>query len=553
MSSFKIAQERNPLTMKPLKQIICVPDCIKDEYQKKREKTRASINTSTSATSSHSMKPHIIRTRPPSAPSEQVRSFPSEPARSPISTGPMKSLHILFHSRSNSQQIETQHTHDNTLNNSNNSRQVSNSRQVKEIRIPKEVNEPSENEIEKIAKNWLHRLNFDSLLSKEQRSLLDDPLRNGTFLCELVETLERTTLKDYCHQPKKMSDINRNLDSAFSILKQKNIPAKYLYSSNKIIRGEKETIWGLLYHISRAYPEAVNNKEQHFSKKEFVLYSSDKMLDLEKSIIWWLRSLGMLPIHKPIPDTLEDIDEEIRNGTILCDLVGFILGDPIVGVTRNPKIVTACRSNISKAMDLLRQRKKMCQKFLDEEEILNGNKNYILGLFEDIRRYYDGIPVRNEKTETPYLGSLPSFSVPNFGMNTIPENSRSPFLNHNQPKSTSKTSLLRQMMSSTFVDEPTHTLPMTGPTELPASIPTTPISTKHGTVEQRSFPESFFPSSQLKSVFIPPPSEIDNTTRQMVTDNQTTKTLILDRDVPYKVETNISSKNKTHSENKRKR
>ncbi|KAG2391860.1 hypothetical protein C9374_013345 [Naegleria lovaniensis] len=555
MSSQEIVRDRKPSMMRPLKQIISVPDCIKDECQQKREKIRA-FNSNTLATPSKPSSNQIARpfsSTPSAPPSEPLRSTcsSSDPTRSPVSTGPMKSLHILFHSRSNSHG-ETQ-IHDNILNKSNKSQhQVSNMKsEQKEIRPKTEADEPSLNEMEKIAKNWLHCLNFDSLLSKEQHSLLDDPLRNGTFFCELVETLERTTLNEYCHQPKKMSDINRNLDSAFSKLKQKNIPAKYLCFSNKIIRGDKETIWGLLYHISKAYSEAINNKEQHFSKKEFVLYSSEKMLELEKSIILWLRSLGMLPIHKPIPDTFEDIDEEIRNGTILCDLVGFILGDPIIGVTRNPKIPTACRSNIFKAIELLRQRKKMCQKFLNEEEILNGNKNYILGLFEDIRRYYDGIAMRTEKTDTPYLGNLPSFSFPTSCMNTVtfPEHSTSPFLNQTKP--TSKTSLLRQMMSSTFVDETSHALMTTGPTELQASIPT-PITSKHFTIEQRSFPESFFPSSQLKSVFIPPPNEVDNTTRQMITENSTTRAQILDRDVPYKLESKISKNKHSDINNKRK-
>lgn len=71
---------------------------------------------------------------------------------------------------------------------------------------------------------------------------------------------------------------------------------------------------------------------------------------------------------------------------------------------KNPKVQTAFLTNINKALDLLRRRKGMPHTFLwSEQEILNGNKNVVLGLLEDVHRLHDHVPPTAKR---PYLGTV---------------------------------------------------------------------------------------------------------------------------------------------------
>ncbi|EFC50342.1 calponin homology domain-containing protein [Naegleria gruberi] len=341
--------------------------------------------------------------------------------------------------------------------------------------------------------------NFNSDIIVPQR----DPITTGPLKSLHITYNSKILSRDYKEgETVHIQDCHKNKD----LQKEKKL-------SHTTTKQQTEALQNSIKEI-----EPTRNRNQTSSRRENSLYTAEKMKDLEQSTLFWLRSLGMLPIHKPIPVTLEEIEEEIRNGTLLCNLVEFIIGEPILGVNRNPKIETSSKSNISKAFDPLRNKKWMHQKNLIEEDILIGNKNTILALFEDIRRYYDGIPQRTSKTKSPYLGNYSpiGLGVPHYTFQNIP-----PVPNDLPIQQSTKQSLIQQMMSSNFYDCEKIPFTTASPTELK---PTTPTPTRGSAIEQRVCPEPFFPSSQLKSVFLPSPSDIIQTLELMNKDSKTKQT-----------------------------
>jgi hypothetical protein len=268
----------------------------------------------------------------------------------------------------------------------------------------------------------------------------------------------------------------------------------YLYENiaEKILCGEREAIWGLIYHIMRCYPNAASNPEQHYSKAN-TLYPPEQMRLLEQSLLFWLRTLGMLPATDGMSphQALAYVETGVRNGTLLCDLVSFVVGERIIGVSRAPKVAATCLANINRALEQLRKRKGMTSEFLwRDQEILDGDKNIMLGLLEDIHRFYDKVPARSSASSrnVPYLGKIP---LPHKTGRMV-----DPSEIFGSPGRSNHTQLLR---SSHLGNIP---MPMAPPTELKPSIPT---PSKYANVELRPYPEPFFPSSHLANVLLPEP------------------------------------------------
>jgi hypothetical protein len=378
-------------------------------------------------------------------------------------------------------------------------------------------------DMEKEAKTWLRDLNFDVLLSGKESGMFKDVLRNGVFLCELVGTLEKRPVKDVNRNPIILKDAKQNIERAMRILRQKNIPPVYLHSEDKILKGQLDFIWGLIYHIMRVYPQAKQNFSMHYSNNSSSLYSADYMKRLEQSVLFWLRSLGMF-VDRAVPSTLSDIEFDITNGTLLCELVGFVVGERIIGVHKNPKVSTSKLANINKALEPLRRRKGVSQRFLwKDEEVLNGDKCVILGLLEDIHKFYDGVnPKSNSKDQNigkssgttsdeairPYLGNstLSDPFVNNFlfdqsGTNGIQGNKFS-------------MERIEEMAKETLHGRGRIAIPATPPTQL---RPTMPTPTKLTTARdpQRLFPEPFFPSSKLSNILLPEPTRVESSVTEI--------------------------------------
>ncbi len=342
-------------------------------------------------------------------------------------------------------------------------------------------------------KQWLHKINFDVLLTSKSGHAITDILRNGIFLCELVSALEGEQIKGVNRNPLILDDARANIDRAIRVLRKKGtIPPIYLYNNEAILMGNEEAFWGLLYYIMKSYPKAEVDPKFHYSKP-LSLYDPESMKKLEQSILFWLVSLGIGAAqtnnpNQPYPNSIEEIKPKIQNGTLLCELVSLIEGKKIIGINTTPKVASACIANITKALEILRKRKGMNPSFLfSENELLNGDVNVILGLLEDIHRAFDNYPPRSQ-VKGPYFGSQPDFVFKSF-VQRDPNASTLLFNKSTELKTKDKAQV-----------------PATPPTELRPLLPT-PSKYTSSNLLNRSYPEPFLPSSMLNSVLLPPPSE----------------------------------------------
>jgi hypothetical protein len=95
------------------------------------------------------------------------------------------------------------------------------------------------------------------------------------------------------------------------------------------------------------------------------------MRQLDLSLVNWLRSLGLFRKlglrEETFPrgriDSINEIEREITQGVLICDLVGLVFNVKINGVFREPKTEITCLANIRKALEILRRQRNMSQKF----------------------------------------------------------------------------------------------------------------------------------------------------------------------------------------------
>eukprot|EP00668_Euglena_longa_P034879 GGOE01044776.1.p1 GENE.GGOE01044776.1~~GGOE01044776.1.p1 ORF type:complete len:789 (+),score=137.48 GGOE01044776.1:50-2416(+) len=293
-------------------------------------------------------------------------------------------------------------------------------------------------------------------------SPLEDPLRNGVAVCMLVNRLLATEAQAlagargvsssvecaeakllFTKRPATVHQARKNLETALSVLRGLSIPSVYLHSTEQVLKGHSDIIWGLLYHIIQLFPPGAEGRVETslYTSSNRQGYTAAQSGELERSLLAWMTSLGVLRIANPPPDDTttplnapscmtgqvlhvppEDISSPfiypyIRNGTLLCDIVGLIEGQRLTGVFWVPRTRATCLSNLGRAMGVLRDKKTMSRWYLDtEEEVFAGDKVVILALLEDVHRYYDGVAPRRgliRKGDSPYLdGKLSSLSDP---------------------------------------------------------------------------------------------------------------------------------------------
>ena len=278
-------------------------------------------------------------------------------------------------------------------------------RKKKGITIPllREINEQTI----MIVREWLKYLNFGTLLTQEKEVLLDNPYRNGVLLCELVETLDNTILEHKISNPQVITDVRINFQSAFRALEESKpggVPDCYVAHLESMIKGDRKAVWGLLDEIRRLYP-STQMKNQHFFHLENtgLPYSIPSIRKLEISIISFLYKLGFLR-DVAFPHTIMDFETHLTTGVLLAEVVQAVCGVRITGIFKTPKVESTCVSNIRKCLNVLRRCSKMRQKYTwSEREIAKGERGRILGLLEDIHRFYDGLPPKAH-VAGPYLG-----------------------------------------------------------------------------------------------------------------------------------------------------
>ena len=273
-------------------------------------------------------------------------------------------------------------------------------------------------EMETQTEEWLKKIGFRSLMMKKDRQLFEDPFRNGILLCQILSRVENEKINGIYQVPKTIEECRFNINKGLLILKQKSnqIPLCFLMNPDGIIQGDRNVIWGILYALMKSHEpklsltENDNKNEYSYDYSGFLLPYSEKDLKLlEDSLIKWLGSLGLYSELSNHPESFEELQSILRNGVLLGDLVSMITRSPTLTLYRKPVNEIHCITNIRKAFEALRINKNMSQKYLwKEKEIYLGNKYCLIGFLEDLHRFFEGLPPRqnpNYYFDGPYLGN----------------------------------------------------------------------------------------------------------------------------------------------------
>ncbi|CAG9332343.1 unnamed protein product [Blepharisma stoltei] len=131
---------------------------------------------------------------------------------------------------------------------------------------------------------WLSGLELDHLLDFHYRHFLQDPLRNGTLLCEVVSILEQKV--PIVRNPVSINEIRKNIDSAMYVLQKRRVPIPSIVLRNKdsIIQGNAESTWGLLHSLMILYPMAIKKQSVNESMKRESSLHNDSSFFSKKPI-----------------------------------------------------------------------------------------------------------------------------------------------------------------------------------------------------------------------------------------------------------------------------
>ena len=275
-------------------------------------------------------------------------------------------------------------------------------------------------DIEILVNDWLKQMGYKALLMREKGSLFDDPFRNGTLLCYLVGRVENERMHGMYKEPKTIEECRLNVSKAFQIMKRKHVPIPSFINGREesVLRGDRHVTLTLLYtlmklHKNRTETPGIPTLEGETPKYEasgyIPPYSELEMEELEKSLINWISNLGLLHGISYQPASIRELMSQIKNGVLLCDLVNVVVNEKMGSIHRRPSTELQCLTNIRKALEMLRMQKNFGQKYLwKEKEICKGNKYIVVGLLEDMHRFYNGLPARRNPNyfgEGPYISS----------------------------------------------------------------------------------------------------------------------------------------------------
>ena len=265
---------------------------------------------------------------------------------------------------------------------------------------------------------WLKQMGYKALLMRDKTSLFDDPFRNGTLLCYVLGRVENERMHGMYKEPRTIDECRSNVYKAFQILKRKHvaIPSFLHGREESVIRGDRHITLTLLYSLMKihknrtAAPNILNSaeKESKYEVSGYIPpYSEKEMEELEQSLINWIDGVGLLPGLHYKPKSIREIMNQLKSGVLLCDLITVVTNEKIISIHRRPTTELHCLTNIRKALEVLRSKKEMGQKYLwKDKEIAKGNKYVLVGLLEDLHRLYNGEPPRKNPNyfgEGPYI------------------------------------------------------------------------------------------------------------------------------------------------------
>jgi len=263
-------------------------------------------------------------------------------------------------------------------------------------------------EVEAQTRGWLKSLNLTVLPLQECGSLLLNPYRNGVLLCELFELLEPVKIHSKTFNPSTLLQAQINIEAAlinFQRKHPKELPENFCNEETvqEILKGNRIHVWGVLTSIRLLYPQFDRCRSSYLHLESTELpFTTINLREIEANILDWLKRVGALGLahrYTSEPMTLLEIEDEIRDGTILCKLAEIMSNKIIKGTFKEPKSEATCTVNIRKAFECFRGLPKISHKHLWlEKEVLKGNKERIFSLLETLRQYHE------EHCKDLYLG-----------------------------------------------------------------------------------------------------------------------------------------------------
>ena len=270
---------------------------------------------------------------------------------------------------------------------------------------------------------WLEQIGLSSYLHRRDSSLFKDPFRNGVLLATVVGKIENEKLPAFYPHPETIEQCRKKIYSALELLRRKKTPIPYRFSKQEeaILQGDYNVTWGLLYslmkisrekqHLETTYHSLLRSPSKSISQDfsgKILPYSEEEIRRLEMSILDWVIKLGLFGESHEVPLTFEELEVQLRNGALLCELIELVTQTKVVAYSKKPKNEAQIIGNIRRGLEVLRVNKNMSQKHTwKEKELHKGSKYYLLGLLEDLHRLFDGLPPRtdpNYYSDGPYYG-----------------------------------------------------------------------------------------------------------------------------------------------------
>ena len=266
-------------------------------------------------------------------------------------------------------------------------------------------------EIELEIDDWLVELGFRTfLLNSEKGCILENSKTNGILLVLVLKKLRFEM--EFVNNVKSIHDCRYNWSICKKAIEEKKIevPSLFLKDIDELIYKNHESLYGILFYlknyilkmedIKKLDPFILTEKNENIK----IPYSNYETSNLIENLTIWLRN--------------ENIAEDLYLDDRVFEII-YKLVQKVDMMERNDykKIFFhhshySQKHNLSKALDILRKNKKIAKKFLwKEKEILNLNRECILGLLEDIYRFFNGKPGRYGKDN--YFVDGPLYVVDN--------------------------------------------------------------------------------------------------------------------------------------------
>ncbi|EAR96330.2 hypothetical protein TTHERM_00188990 (macronuclear) [Tetrahymena thermophila SB210] len=268
--------------------------------------------------------------------------------------------------------------------------------------------------LEKICKHWLLEIDYQErelnfFTKDDQRFIFQDEARNGLFLQSLLFKVGMWNIpfdrKGIIRKPQSIEECRYNLSLIFEILHENKVEIHQQYQNYELLlQGSINSFWNIIYSIKKHLQgEESDSYEQNLFK--ILPYSQQEISQLESSLNQWLSNEIF---QTKVENIFTQFYQKLCNGLFWVDLVETVTKRKVKNVNYHPKDQAHSFNNISNALAPLKTFKNFGQGFTyKEEQLVVVNKQVVLGLLEDFRRYFDGQPARQEPNyfkDGPYLG-----------------------------------------------------------------------------------------------------------------------------------------------------